>query len=61
LKKERSDGVPSIDNSSNRLKPGHLSTSKFLLNEDDEIEKLSNISEMFERNDDQKFMKMYNI
>jgi len=52
MRKERTDGVPSIDHSSNRIKAGHLSTSKFLLNEDDEIEKLSNISEMFERNDE---------
>lgn len=38
-----------------------MSTSKYLLNEDDEADRLSSITEIFEGKDDKKFVKVYNM
>ena len=63
----RTDGVPSIENSSaqNRLgKKGMQSSSKFLLDqheEDEALERLSNITQaFFDEDDSNRFLKVYN-
>ena len=54
------DGVPSIENSSvNRHK--QYSTSKFLLNDEEDDERMSNISEIILNEDKYKFIRLYNI
>jgi hypothetical protein len=58
----RSDGVPSIDCSSPKNFNHKLSTSHFLCNENDEeeVDRLSNITEMFNDSDELKFRQLYN-
>ena len=59
----KTDGVPSIENSSTKRGKSQkgISTSKFLHNEDDEDDRLSNLTEIFYENDDKKFIKVYNL
>lgn len=62
-KSTKYDGVPSIDRSYRAPKDkGLMSTSKFLLNdeEDDEDDRLSNITELLCDTDENKFRKLYN-
>lgn len=52
-------GVPSVNFSSSGYKYKGLSTSKYLQN-DEEDDRLSNISEIFDHKDEKKFIKAYN-
>lgn len=56
--KMKTDGVPSIDNSS---KKRGINSSKFLQNDEDEDDRLSNITEVFYEEDDKKFIRVYNM
>lgn len=55
---KRPDGVPSIENSS--LRRAQYSTSK-LLNDEDEDDRLSNLTEIILSNDKWKFQRLYNL
>lgn len=57
----RQDGVPSIDNSI-KIRGKGINSSKFLqgADEEEEIDKLSNITEVFYDEDEKKFIKVYN-
>ena len=60
--KVKTDGVPSIDKSlsakyNNR---DQLSTSKYLLNDIEEDERLSNIANIFDEKDPKQFILLYN-
>ena len=62
----RTDGVPSIENSSVQIRPSRrgLHSSKFLLeeHEDEVVERISNITNAFFDEDDPKaFQKVYNM
>lgn len=56
------DGVPTIDHSIKSPKgKGMMSTSKFLLNDDEsEDDRLSNITEIVNEEDESKFRNLYN-
>lgn len=58
---KRIDGIPSIDKSISNQQARQCSTSKYLLNDDDFDDRMSNLSEIFEPNDQQKFIKVYNM
>ena len=50
LESEKSDGIPAIEvSNSGQNNKQQYSTSKYLMNYEDEEDKLSNISEMFEK------------
>lgn len=62
------DGVPSIDKSVTQRSPTHMnvnaerimSTSKFLLNDPEEDDRLSNITDIVCDSDEDKFRELYN-
>lgn len=56
----KADGIPPMDKSASGRNYRGFSTSKYLLN-DEEDDKLSSISEMFESKDEEKFVKVYNM
>ncbi len=57
---KKTDGMPPMEVSISGKNYRGFSTSKYLLN-DEEDDKLSSISEMFEAKDDEKFIKLYNM
>lgn len=59
--KARPDGVPSIDNSI-KIRGKGINSSKFLqgIDEEEEADKLSNITDVFYDEDEKKFIKVYN-